>query len=495
MVDSDNNFEKARWQELADRLGDGDSDRPLELSRERKRELIRESTQRVLDHLEQLPEEPVVKLNGAREHAETLREPLPEGPTPFGELLTTLFEDAIAHSAANPHPKFMAYVPGGGLYHAAVADFIANATNRYVGTWFEAPALVAIESTVIRWFCEIMGYPEDSFGLLTSGGSMANLIATITARQERLGDDFLDGIVYTSDQSHHSVTKAATLAGFREENVRSVPTDDRYRIDVDALAAQVRSDREAGAEPFLVVGTAGSTNTGAVDDLDALADYCARADLWLHADAAYGGFFALTETGRERLSGLDRCDSITIDPHKGLFLPYGTGALLVRDGTALARTHATSADYLPDWEPTSGTVDFSRLGPEQSRDFRGLRVWLPLKMHGVDAFRETLAEKLSLAESAAKYLRDLDDVTLVDEPQLSTVAFRVEPPGVDDAALDDLNRTVLETVNARQRVHLSGTILDGVFALRICILGFRTHREHVAECLAEIERAVSDVSA
>lgn len=469
------------------------SDNPLELSHDEMVRMVDEATERIVDHLESLPEQPAANTDEADELAKRLHEPLPEEPTPFGELLDLLFEEAIPCSVNTPHPGFLAYIPGGGLFHSAVADLIANATNRYVGAWHAAPALARIEANVVEWFCEIVGYPEEAFGLLTTGGSMANLIATVTARRECLPETFLDGVIYTSDQSHHSVAKAAVLAGFPPENVRSIPTDEAFRIRVDALDQAVKNDRTAGRCPFLVVASAGTTNTGAVDDLEALADLCERENLWLHADAAYGGFFVLTEEGRQQLTGLDRCDSITLDPHKGLFLPYGTGALLVQDGQALSRTHAVTADYIPDWEPDSGFVDFSQLGPELSRDFRGLRIWLPLKMHGIEPFRTTLEEKLELAQSAAVQLHDLEHVRMVAEPQLSTLAFRIEPPGVDKEALDDLNRDVLAAVNRRNRVHLSGTTLGDQFTLRISVLSFRTHQEHVAHCIADVEEAIQEV--
>lgn len=466
------------------------SENTLELSREQMTDMADEAVERVLDHLAELGEQPAADLDGAEDLAERLREPLPEEPTPYGELLDLLFEEAIPRSINPPHPGYLAYIPGGGLFHSAVADFISDATNRYVGTWFGAPALVRIEANVVEWFCELVGYPEGSFGLLTTGGSMANLIATITARRDRLPEDFLDGVVYTSDQSHHSVTKAAVLAGFPPENIRSIPTDEEFRIKVNDLNATIEEDRAAGDRPFLVVASAGTTNTGAVDDLAALADLCERENLWLHADAAYGGFFVLTQDGARTLDGLERCDSITLDPHKGLFLPFGTGALLVRDGAALARSHSVEADYIPDWDPDSGLVDFSQLSPELSRDFRGLRVWLPLKMHGMDPFRDALREKLELARWAADRLREMDHVRLVAEPQLSTLAFRIEPPGIEDDELDDLNREVLEDVNRRARVHLSATTLSGRLTLRISVLNFRTHRETVERCLEDLNMAI-----
>ncbi|MFD1645255.1 pyridoxal phosphate-dependent decarboxylase family protein [Haloarchaeobius litoreus] len=467
-------------------------DRSLELTREEMADMVSATTDRVLEHIESLPDQPAanVRVDDRFEH---LREQVPEEPTPLAELLDLLFEDAIPYSINGPHPGNLSYIPSGGLFHAAVADLIANAINRYVGAWAGAPALARLEGNVVEWFCEMVGYPDGAFGLLTSGGSIANLVATITARRERLPDDFSDGMIYTSDQAHHSVTKAAVLAGFPRENVRLIPSDEDYRIRIDALEAAVEADRDAGKRPFLLVGSAGTTNTGAVDDLDELADLAACQDLWLHADAAYGGFFVLTDDGREQLAGLPRCDSITLDPHKGLFLPYGTGALLVRDGNSLERAHAVSADYMSEHRLAAGYVDFSQLGPELSRDFRGLRVWLPLRMHGVAPFRANLAEKLDLSRWVASELRDVNSVQVVADPQLSTLAFRVEPPGVTGEPLDNLNRAVLERINQYGRVHLSATTVDGRFTPRVCVLSFRTHRKHVEQCVEDVERAVAEI--
>jgi len=467
-------------------------DRSLELTREEMVGMVSAATDRVVAHIESLPDQPAANAT-TDDTFEHLREPLPEEPTPFSELLDHVFEDAIPYSINGPHPGNLSYIPGGGLFHAAVADLVADATNRYVGAWTGAPALARIEGNVIEWFCEMVGYPDDAFGLLTSGGSIANLVATITARRERLPDSFLDGMIYTSDQAHHSVTKAALLAGFPRENVRVISTDESYRIELDALEAAIEADRDVGERPFLVVATAGTTNTGAVDDLQALAALAGRLDLWLHADAAYGGFFVLTDEGREQLGGLAQCDSITLDPHKGLFLPYGTGALLVRDGNALERAHSVSADYMSEHDLASGYVDFSQLGPELSRDFRGFRVWLPLRMHGVEPFRANLSEKLELSRWAANELRAVDHVELVADPQLSTLAFRVEPPGVTGESLDELNRAVVERINQYNRVHLSATTVDDRYTPRICVLSFRTHREHVERCVEDIERAIEDI--
>jgi aromatic-L-amino-acid decarboxylase len=245
--------------------------------------------------------------------------------------------------------------------------------------------------------------------------------------------------------------------------------------------------------PFLVAASAGTTNTGAVDPLAELADLAARQGLWLHVDAAYGGFFLLTEEGRRAMRGIERADSIVLDPHKGLFLPYGTGAVLVRDGQALKRAHSLTADYMPHFQDDPDRVDFSQYSPELSRPFRGLRVWLPFKMHGAGVFRAELEEKLALARLAADRLREMEDVEILAEPQLSLVAFRLAPAGAAAADLDGLNRRFIERVNARQRVFLTGTLLRGRFALRICVLSFRTHRDRMEQALEDIAAARAEV--
>lgn len=442
---------------------------------------------RVEGYLDGLGTQPTRCLEGAEAVCDGLREPLPRGGAPANELLDIVFGAAGTVGFASASPGYTAYIPGGGILHAAVGDFVANALNRYVGVWAAAPGMVQLETNVVRWFCDIVGYPPEALGFLTTGGSLANLTAVTTARSERLGEQFLDGTVYTSDQGHHSLAKAAILAGFPRAHVRVVPSDGQQRVRLDALAQAIAADRAVGLRPALVTANAGTTNTGAVDDLNGLADLCAEQGLWLHADAAYGGFFMLTERGRARLHGLSRADSITLDPHKGLFLPFGTGALLVRDGETLRRTHSVTSDYMPAYQQVADHVDFAEISPELSRDFRGLRVWLPLRMCGLDRFAALLDEKLDLAQLAAGRLRDLPGVEVL-EPQLSVVAFRLVRGDVEES--NAANRRWIERVNARQHVLLTPTVLDGVFVLRIAILSFRTHRDRIEVALTDIEQTM-----
>jgi len=471
----------------------GLQENPLELTGEQMRALVAQAMERIVEQIESLGEQPAVNVDGGAELARSLAESLPAGPTAPEELLELLFERAVPNSFNTAGPGYLAYIPGGGLFHSAVADLIAGAINRYVGVWLTAPGLVQLEANVVRWFCEIIGYPRDAGGFLTTGGSLANLTAVITARRERLPEHFLEGTLYTSDQVHHSVSKSAVLAGFPLRNVREIPSDGRFRLRCDELERRIVEDRRAGLRPFLIVANAGTTNTGAVDDLEAAAEVAARHGLWLHADAAYGGFFMLTDRGRSVLAGLERADSVTLDPHKGLFLPFGTGSLLVRDVGALKRAHSTAADYMPAMQEDPDLVDFCELSPELSRDFRGLRVWLPIKMHGIEPFRRSLDEKLDLARWATAELRKIPGVEIVAEPQLSLVVFRLVRPGLEGTELNRLNRDFLERINRPRRVLLTGTTLGERFAIRICVLSFRTHRDRLEACLEDVRRAAAEL--
>lgn len=468
-------------------------DLPLELGSAAMRELTGTALERLIGYVESLPRQPAADVTGARELAGALAAAgFAEEGTPFEELLALLFDRAIPPSFNAAGPGYLAFVPGGGLYLSALADLISGATNRYTGVYAAAPALVQLEANVLSWLAGVVGLPATARGLLTSGGSLAAFTAIVTARRERLPEDFLRGTIYLSDQTHHCVTKAAVLAGFPRANLRLIASDEGCRMPVAALAAAVAADRQSGKTPFLVVGNAGTVNTGAVDPLPELAAFCRQEELWFHVDAAYGGFFALTARGRRALAGIGEADSVVLDPHKGLFLPYGTGALLVRDGAALRRAHAFGADYLPEREEDDDLPDFHLLGPELSRPFRGLRLWLPLQLHGVGAFRAALEEKLDLARQVAGELATIASVRLVAEPQLSLLAFRIEPPGVDGEALERLNRDVLAGVNRRQRVFLTGTTVRGRFLIRICVLSFRTHADRVAMALEDLRAAIAE---
>ncbi|TKC95232.1 pyridoxal phosphate-dependent decarboxylase family protein [Polyangium fumosum] len=471
---------------------------PLEIGGDDLRELVAACMDRLAPWLDGLKDQPAHSLDGSHKVARAFDEPMPERGVPFRRVLARLFDRALPVSLNAASPGYLGYIPGGGLPSTALADLISDITNRYTGLWMPAPGLVQLEISVIRWFCALAGYGPSSGGWLCSGGSIANLAAVVAAREAKLGEAFEGGVLYTSEGGHHSISKAARIAGFPRRNTRVLPVDASFRLRRDALATAVAEDRAAGRRPFLVVAQAGSTPVGAVDDLAALADVCAAEGLWLHVDAAYGGFFLLTERGRAALAGIERADSIALDPHKGLFLPYGTGCLLVKELATLRSAFAETAAYLPPSQEDEDHWNFADLGLELSRPARGLRIWLPLWLHGASAFRDALNEKLDLARSASARVGALPGVRIVAEPALSLFAFRVEPPGMHAAELDAFNRRVLARVNQRKRLMLTGTTLhdpalgEEVFVLRVCVLCFRTHADRIDMLIEDLADAIAD---
>ncbi len=462
---------------------------PLEPSPKQMRAMGEQAVAYMVEFLRSVAEVPASDYEGALEVALSVRESPPEVGGEFDPMMD-LVALAASKGSNNAGPGFLAFIPGGGLYTAAIADFLACGLDRFVTMWEPSPVLVQIEYNVVRWLCDLFGYPPESRGVLTSGGSLANLSAIVAARTALLPEDFLVGSLYVSEQVHASVRKAAALAGFPQRNLRVVACTPDLGMDAGALREMVRADRAAGWQPFCVVASAGTTNTGAVDPLADIADVAAKEGLWLHADAAYGGFFQLTDRGRALFQGMERADSITLDPHKGMFLPYGTGSLVVRDGSTLRDAHYVRADYLQDISEEAELPNFSEYSAELSRDIRGLRVWLPLKLHGVGAFREALDEKLDLARLMYAALRDTPRFEVPWEPELSIVAFRYLPASGDP---DEFNRRLLERVNASKRVFMSSTTLGGRFTLRACILNHRTHRDRIEEAIDIIRRAVADL--
>lgn len=394
----------------------------------------------------------------------------------------------------------LGYIPGGGLYPAALGDYLAAVTNRFAGLYFASPGAVRMGNMLLRWMADLVGYPPEAGGDLTSGGSIANLTAVVTAREAKWvrSANVPRAVVYTTRHVHHCIGKALVVAGLGECIVRHVEMDDAYRMSPQDLADKIEADRRKRLLPFMVVASAGTTDTGAVDPIDEIADVAAVNDVWCHVDAAYGGFFALCPEAPPALSALHRADSLVLDPHKGLFLPYGLGALLVRDREALRNAHVAphssgrierraspSPTYLRDASEGEASPSPAYHSPELSRHFRAMRMWLPLQLFGLAPFRAALSEKYWLARYLYDKVQQLPHVEVGPEPDLSVVMFRWTPPGRDSNEASD---ALVRRIHADGRVFLSSTVLDDRIWLRFCVLSFRTHKE-TADLALEMVKA------
>lgn len=462
----------------------------LEPKPEQRHDLARQALDFGESYLQGLPDaktfEPDQGLSSALEPVFT------EEPEELSALLKALDRGVIYEGIKPASGGHMGYIPGGGIYPSALGDYLADVTNCYSGVAFASPGGVKMERQLVRWMNDLVGFPETAGGDLTSGGSMANLTAIVTARETmgiRAGD-IENGCIYMTEDAHHCLDKALRAAGLAECQKRLVPMDHRYRMDPQKLELMILEDRAAGLRPWLLIASAGTTDAGAVDPMTELAALAEQYDLWLHVDAAYGGFFLLCEEGRSVLRDLDKAHSIVLDPHKGLFLPYGSGAVLVRDVKWLARAFGYQADYMQDAKDASGSYSPADLSLELTRPFRGLRFWLPLKLFGVAPFRTALAEKIWLARYFHEQINNTPGWETGPYPELSVVTYRYVPANGD---ADAFNQRLVDAVQADGKVFISSTRVDGKFMLRLAVLHFRTHLSTVDYLLDLLDKLVLEL--
>ncbi len=467
---------------------------PLDLDRETMRRLGRRVADLVADHLATLRDQPVQRSLTRADANRVIASPAPEVGRSFDELLEFLDERISPYHAREPHPRFLAYIPSCPTFPAVLGDWIATGFNFFAGVWSVAAGPNALELQVLDWFRTWVGMPAGTSGLLTSGGSAATLTAVVAARHAAVGEDATRLprlVMYTSDQAHSSVPRAAWIAGVPRAQVRLVPTDDRFRMRSDALHTAMRRDRDAGLLPFLVVGTAGSTSTGAVDPLHEIADICDADRAWLHVDAAYAGFAALTTRGRDALAGIERAHTLTLDPHKWLFVPFECGCLLAREPRTLAAAFRIYPEYLKDVESAGEEVNFADYGEQLTRYSRALKVWLSVSYFGLGAIRAAIERAMDLAALAERLLRETPGIEITSPARFGIVCFRARPRGVDDArALDALNERVNARVNETAGFLISSTRIAGGLSLRACVLGYRATEDDIRALVAAVDDAV-----
>ncbi len=404
------------------------------------------------------------------------------------EKIKDIYARHVARHGINPASGgHLGYIPGGGVYAAAIADYLADVTNEYAGMFYSSPGATFIEQQCLSWIKDLFGFPESSTGNLCSGGSIANLIALTTARDKHQikNERIHSSVIYLSEHVHHCVQKALRIIGLEDIIIRYIPLDDHHRMSAEILAIQIAKDKAHGFNPFCVIASAGTTDTGAIDPLKKIGKIANDNDLWYHIDGAYGGFFILVERLKPLFEGIELADSLCVDPHKGLFLPYGLGAVIIKDREAVYHSHHYRANYMQDAYLSGIPDNAADVSPELSKHFRGLRMWLPLQLHGIAPFRANLEEKILLTHYMRERLVDLGYDT-GPEPDLSVSYFWWPYKNEDDNAF---NKKLMEFIHQDGRVYFSSTVIDGRFVIRIAIVAFRTRKETIDKAIKVIEEA------
>jgi glutamate/tyrosine decarboxylase-like PLP-dependent enzyme len=476
------------------------ADHPLQLTGDEMRALGDRALELVIRHFETSRDAPVARTLPRAETERLLRTPLPVHGTPVNELLDIVARDVFPNSLKTDHPRFYAFVPSPTNFVSVIGDLLTSGHNVFAGHWMAASAAAQIEITVLDWLKELVGFPAEGAGIFVSGGSMANLTAIAAAREVRLGGPDERAVVYCSDQTHSSVAKGLRVIGFRPEQRRTVATDADLRLSMTALETAIRADRAAGRVPFCVVANAGTTNTGAVDPLDPLADLCAREKLWLHVDGAYGAAAVITPRGKTALAGLGRADSVTLDPHKWLFQPYELGCVLVRDGSVLRRAFRVEDEDHPDYlvdvlRHVQHDVNFFEYGVQLTRSFKALKLWLSLRAFGLAEFRRAVDVGFDMAELAERVLRDDGRWTIVTPAQMGIVTFRWSGAKRTDAEIDEITRRTVDLMREDGYALVMSTTLRGRPALRLCPINPATTPTEIRETIARLGRFSEEAGA
>ena len=460
----------------------------LQMPPEQMLDLARKAAELVVERIDGLPKENAWEGEFRRELEKWLLEEPPEAGRPAAEVIEQAARDILPIATRLDHPRCFGFVPTAPTWPGVLADFMAAGYNANACTWLVASGPSQLELVVIDWLRRWLGYPESAGGLLTSGGSAASLDAFVAAREAAGHPERMT--VYMSDQSHSAHIRAAKIIGVRPECVRLLPSDGQFRLDMEALARAVADDRATGFNPIAICANAGASSTGAIDPIGAMADYCETEGIWLHVDAAYGGFAVVTERGKEFLHGIERADSIGLDAHKWFFQPYEAGCLLVKDLSTLENAFGVHHDILQDTIWGANHPNFSDRGLQLSRSVRALKIWMSVQTFGMAAFRQAVSKGMELADQAEEYVQASQTLEMLTPASLSIVCFRVNPADIalDEESLEEINRTVLAQVFWDDHAFVSSTLLHGKFALRMCIVNHTTTWDDVRETLEAIER-------
>ncbi|WP_405604803.1 pyridoxal phosphate-dependent decarboxylase family protein [Polaribacter sp. Asnod1-A03] len=420
----------------------------------------------------------------------------PDEATPADEVLDFVTKNVLPNSSISTHPKSFSFVPGPSNFISTMADSLATGFNIFSGGWIVSPAAAELEIVTLNWLLKMFNFPVlKGGGIFTSGGSMANLTAITTARRVKCGDDFSKAIIYLSDQAHSSNIKAIRVLGFKKEQIKIIPTDLEFKIGINKLKNEIARDKLEGKKPFCIIASAGTTNTGTVDPLDRLADICEKENLWFHVDGAYGGAAILSKKGSKILQGIERADSLTVDPHKWFFQPYEIGCLLVKDASWLSNTFSEKPEYLRDIEGNESEINFYDYGIQLTRRFRALKFYMSIKTYGLNAFKKAITYNIDLADKTEDLLRESKNWEIVSPATLAIINFRYNPlsKNLNEKELDSLNQEISAKVIESKEALLVTTVLLNQVVIRMCLINPKTTLKHVTDTLNQCDKYAKEI--
>lgn len=441
----------------------------------------------IVEHMDSIQDKPVAKKSNSQTLENFLNDPLPEQGINHLNFLDQLEKDVLPYLTHADHPRFFAYIPGPSNFISAMADTLVSGLNIFSGATSMGPGATNIELVTIDWLRQICGFPNGAGGLFVSGGSMANLTALAVARHVKLQDQIEDTVIYTSDQTHLTIVRGLHILGFKSNQIRKIPTDNQFRLELLNLQDEVEKDRVAGKIPFCIIANAGTTNSGAIDPLQQIGEFCKKEGLWFHVDGAYGAPAMLSKKGRNQLKGIELADSLVLDPHKWLFQPYEIGCVLVRNRQFLKDTFRITPDCLRDLCKIEQEINFSEYGIQVTRSFRALKLWMSIKYFGIESFQKAIISGISLAEFAEKKLRESSCWEIVTPAQIGIVTFRYVSLRNFSGDIDSLNEQITSKIIEEGFAVLSTTILNGKVVLRMCTINPRTTKDDIEKTIIRLE--------
>ncbi|EDP71828.1 decarboxylase, pyridoxal-dependent [Flavobacteriales bacterium ALC-1] len=474
-----------------------DKTHKLQLSKEEMKHYGYQVIDTIVDHFDTEHDKKPVAYASREEMDSLFNIEVPEKATNYQEVLDFVVQKVLPNSNIVSHPKSYSFVPGPSNYVSVMADTLATGFNIFSGGWAASPAAAELEIVTMQWLLKLFKFPvKKGGGIFTSGGSMANLTALVTARRQCCGDDFSKAVIYMSDQAHSSNIKAIRVLGFKKEQVRIIPTDIEFKLAINKLKNAIAKDRLEGLQPFCILASAGTTNTGTVDPLHEIAKICKTEKLWFHIDGAYGGASILSKKGSQLLKGIEKADSLTINPHKWLYQPYEMGCLLVRNHKWLSQTFTEKPEYLRDIEGNTSEINFYDHGIQLTRRFRALKFYMSMKTFGLDAFKKAVSYSIDLTEEVESYLRKSPDWEVISPATLAVINFRYNPIGksYSEKKLDHINQKISKQVVDSREALLVTTVLQHQIVLRMCLINPRTTINDVKDTLHLCESFAREIT-